>query len=154
MSLIINQDNVSLRKARRRDWREMKACNERNLKENYDERFWQDCLTACPNRSVVLSDGKQEVRGYILYYDEKVYSVAVDINYRNQGWGKKLLHFFLQLNQDIFCLTLHVRVNNEVAIRLYKKMGFVIEEKLNQYYQNPMEDGYCMTKRSGSEVQM
>jgi ribosomal protein S18 acetylase RimI-like enzyme len=138
--------DLFLQKARRRDWREMKACNERNLKENYDNYDWPNWLTQYPGRSVVLTNQKHEVKGYILFANNVLISVAVDQKHRGQGWGKKMLQFCLQLNHDIPVVSLHVRVSNHIAIKLYTDMGFCVEETVSKYYLIPEEDAFLMKR--------
>ena len=37
-----------------------------------------------------------------------------------------------------------MRINNEVALKLYKSLNFTIEETLKDYYTDPISDAYVM----------
>ena len=53
------------------------------------------------------------------------------VAYRDQGIASKLLEKCLKRQKDI---TLHVQTDNEIAVNFYKKRGFIIEEKVENYY--------------------
>jgi ribosomal protein S18 acetylase RimI-like enzyme len=136
--------SLFIRKARRRDRHEMKACNERNLAENYTADDWDSLLTGHPGESAVLVDESHHVKGYILCDGETVISVAVDSEHRGQHWAHKLLTFYFANHPDVKTLQLHVRTTNEAAIHVYQKFGFVTTTKLPSYYTQPTEDGWLM----------
>jgi ribosomal protein S18 acetylase RimI-like enzyme len=81
------------------------------------------------------------------YYD--ILTVAVDVNYRNQGVGRSLLSSFVrqvkQARTD-HC-KLHVLVSNEVAQSLYFSFGFEISasSKNHYYFEDKFHDAYEMT---------
>ncbi len=80
------------------------------------------------------------VKGFILVYKNIDYyeleMIVVDINSRSRGIGTKLLKYFednyLQKNDVIY---LEVAVNNEKALKLYKKFGYEIINIRKKYYQ-------------------
>ena len=119
----------------------MDACNRRNLPENYPLSFWEQHLLRYPFHSRVVEMGSQLV-GYILSDGYDILSLAVDPLYRRQQWGTRLVH---ELQSGLPALRLQVRCSNEPAIRLYTQLGFVIQQELFSYYQNPSENGYQMT---------
>lgn len=75
-----------------------------------------------------------------------VASIAIDPESRGLGLGKKLLSSFEGkcLELKIKCLELEVSVKNEIALKLYKKLGYKIVERLPNYY--PDSDAYLMRK--------
>ena len=135
--------SLLIRNARRKDRHEMKACNERNLPENYDIDYWEQILTSYPKQSQVLCDQEGHVFGYLLSNGSVILSFAIDVNYRRKGWGQKILKTFLNqcLNPSI---SLHVRIFNFHAQHLYKKMGFRVIEEIPNYYNNPDENAFTM----------
>ena len=75
-------------------------------------------------------------------------NIAVHPDYRNQGIGTALVEKLIIAlrEQKVLSLCLEVRVSNENAIRLYKKLDFQIIGKRPGYYRNPREDAYIMRK--------
>lgn len=75
-------------------------------------------------------------------------NIAVHPEYRNRGIACALVSELIALlkNQNVIRLMLEVRVSNESAINLYKKLGFDIVGKRPRYYHNPREDAYIMRK--------
>jgi len=81
--------------------------------------------------------------GYILVkpnqLEADILTIAVAKNQQRKGYGQALIAFVLT---QFDCLYLEVRVSNQPAIRLYKKMGFEIVGKRPKYYQG--EDAWVM----------
>jgi ribosomal protein S18 acetylase RimI-like enzyme len=73
--------------------------------------------------------------------------LSVNDNNRKQGIGSALLWQFLSemKNHQITQVELEVRTTNQGALEFYKKQGFILREKLQQFYQNG-EDAYSMRK--------
>jgi ribosomal protein S18 acetylase RimI-like enzyme len=133
-------DTILLRKARFKDRFGMDQCNRRNLPENYDMNYWEHHLQIHPYFSYVIVHGPSIV-GYALCDGQFLLSLAIDSEYRNKGWGMKLLQ---ELQSQCSALKLQVRKSNHTAQRLYTKMGFVVCEEIVNYYTNPMENAYLM----------
>jgi len=76
-----------------------------------------------------------------------IMNLAIDPAYRGQGYGKLLLEHGLEYLKGLGaeCVELEVRVDNELAIRLYERYGFRIKEHLPNYYRNG-EDAYLMVR--------
>ena len=75
-------------------------------------------------------------------------NIAVHPDHRKQGIGTALVeNLILALKErNVISLCLEVRVSNESAVSLYKKLGFEIIGKRPGYYRNPREDAYIMRK--------
>jgi ribosomal protein S18 acetylase RimI-like enzyme len=56
----------------------------------------------------------------------EIWSFGIFGDYRNKGYGTQMLTEFLQQFNDTKPLYLYVYKKNEIAIRLYKKVGFAI----------------------------
>ena len=71
---------------------------------------------------------EDEMIGFLLYdYDEEL---MIDIKYQNKGFGRKALEKFLEYFQSKFpnkSLYTSVEIDNDIAIKLYQKYGFVIK---------------------------
>ena len=77
----------------------------------------------------------------------RILMLSVHDNNRKQGIGSALLKQFLLLmkNHQIRQVELEVRTTNKGALDFYLKQGFIIQEKLCQFYQNG-EDAFNMKK--------
>jgi ribosomal-protein-alanine N-acetyltransferase len=78
-------------------------------------------------------------------------NVAVFPEYRKRGVATAILNavFDLAKELNLSFVSLEVRVSNSAAISLYEKVGFKKEAVRPNFYSNPKEDAYIMTKRFG-----
>ena len=72
-------------------------------------------------------------------------NIAVKKEYRKMGFGKMLMEALIEKakEQQIKAITLEVRVTNENAINLYKKLGFK-EAGVRKKYYSDNEDALIM----------
>lgn len=100
-------------------------------------------------------EGEQLV-GYIInsrYVDAwHVMNVAVDPDHQRRGIATALIERLIELTQDDERrgYTLEVRVSNEDAIRLYRKLGFEPRGIRRGYYTDNREDALIMWREGGS----
>jgi ribosomal-protein-alanine N-acetyltransferase len=73
--------------------------------------------------------------------EREILNVAVDLPYRRQGLGERLLKVELEWGGIHF---LEVRESNLAARRLYEKHGFREVAVRKQYYRSPSEDAIVM----------
>ena len=99
-------------------------------------------------------DGK--LCGYLIvsrYVDAwHVMNVAVDPDHRSRGIATMLLERLFELTSDDVRrgYTLEVRVSNDVAIRVYERLGFETRGVRRGYYTDNREDALIMWKDAGS----
>lgn len=76
-------------------------------------------------------------------------NIAVFPEHRNKGVATALLNRIFALAEDLSLafVSLEVRVSNLGAVSLYEKEGFKTEARRPNFYTNPQEDAYIMTKR-------
>lgn len=76
-------------------------------------------------------------------------NVAVAETARRRGVGTGLLRHLISEGdkEGLSAYTLEVRVSNEAAIGLYRKLGFVSEGIRPNFYEKPTEDAMIMWKR-------
>lgn len=97
-----------------------------------------------------VSDGK--VLGYIgiheICTEAYITNVAVFPEYRRLGIGETLIDAATYGAEKRNCefISLEVRISNTPAIELYKKQGYNIVGQRKNFYSNPAEDAYIMTK--------
>lgn len=102
--------------------------------------YW---LVAEDNNAIVGYVGSQSVLD-----SADIMNVAVAPGYRRQGIGEQLIESLSAHLRDknIAFLMLEVRVSNEAAISLYKKLGFVQVGCRPRYYTKPREDALILRK--------
>ena len=94
---------------------------------------------------------KSNIIGVVNYYDlyERFELSYIEVleEYRNNRIGSKLLEKLIEigLEKGIDNITLEVNVNNEYAIKLYKKYGFEVVAMRKNYYDGV--DGYLMERK-------
>lgn len=99
---------------------------------------------------VMLLDN--EVIGYYSFqkvFDEGyINNIAIKREYQSKGFGTKLFEDLIERAQkfEVNALTLEVETDNERAIKLYKKFGFVEEGLRKNFYLNK-KDALIMWKR-------
>ncbi len=108
-----------------------------------DFMFNLDVFSNC-----LVIEKKEKLIGFVIYsviYDRaEIIDIIIDSKYRLKGYGKKLLDYVIDKIKETGCLnvTLEVACNNLPAIKLYESLGFVVEAKRKNYYDNT--DGYLM----------
>ena len=89
--------------------------------------------------------------GYICFwtvFDEAhLANIAVAPSVRRQGWATYMLRFCLRFlrRRRIKRLFLEVRESNLPALRLYKKLGFLVDGRRRGYYRDTKEDAILMS---------
>lgn len=158
---VTKQDGFKVRLARMDDIDQIVKINRFALPENYPYYFFVEHLKEY-GAAFYVADVNGEVVGYIMPRIEwgfsnikqlpilvkkgHVVSIAVLEQYRNKGIGKALLEASLKAMKEIYGaeeVYLEVRVSNEPAIHLYKKLGFKEVKVLKHYYADG-EDAYLM----------
>ena len=156
------QQTFTLRKFVPDDLQSVMQINRVCLPENYTDFFFIDLHQRFPETFIVLEE-KGKILGYIMCRIEvglsnygfgglvrkgHIVSIAVLPQARRKGAAKALINRALEgmayyrAKQGF----LEVRVTNEIAISLYKQLGFEITRTINGYYSDG-EDAYVMTKK-------
>ena len=152
-----------VREASAADLTKVIMINRRCLPENYTYFFFNSILQNYPKTFLVAEiDG--DIAGYIMCRVERgfsklsklnlarlghVISIAVLPEYRRKGIAKALLTRAMKvLKEEYDCeeVYLEVRVSNQPAITLYRKLGFEIVKISRRYYVDG-EDAYIMARR-------
>jgi [ribosomal protein S18]-alanine N-acetyltransferase len=156
------QQTFKLRKFLPDDLQSVMQINRVCLPENYTDFFFMDLHQRFPETFVVAEENGV-IAGYIMCRIEvglsnygfgglvkkgHVVSIAVLPQHRRKGIAQAVINRALegmQYYKAKQCF-LEVRVTNDIAISLYKKLGFDVTRTLNGYYSDG-EDAYVMTKR-------
>lgn len=152
---------VVVRRTRKEDIPRVIQINRLTLPENYPEFFFYDHLENWPEIFLV-AEVEGNIVGYIMCRIETgigffhmlpvrkghIVSIAVLKEYRRKGIGLKLMVESMSAMKDVYNakeVYLEVRVSNEPAINLYRKLGFQIIKRLPGYYSDG-EDAYLMAR--------
>jgi ribosomal-protein-alanine N-acetyltransferase len=107
----------------------------------WSEGIFKDCLEAGYNGWVI--EAKGIIEGYILSYVRSkechILNICVRTISRKKGWGRRLMEHAIadarENNADV--VFLEVRVSNDPAIHLYRKIGFNEVGIRREYYSLP-----------------
>lgn len=137
--------------------------NERTLPENYPQFFYESIIERFPESFLVAHDERTgQIIGYVMFRVERnlesglkfvkkghLVSIAVLKEFQRQRTGEKLLIQGMKhaKNYGVDLYVLEVRISNTVAIALYKKLKFIIEKTIPEYYRDG-EDAYYMVLRA------
>jgi ribosomal-protein-alanine N-acetyltransferase len=153
---------LELRKFSTNDLKKVVEINQACLPENYTDFFFLDLYRRFPETFVVAEENG-EVIGYILCRIETglsnlgfggiikkghIVSVAVMPKYRRRGVGEALVTKAIEgmrLYGAKQCY-LEVRLTNEAAVNLYKKLGFQVTRTIHGYYADG-ENAYVMSRK-------
>ena len=85
----------------------------------------------------------------IILGEAEINNVSVKDSYRSKGYGRLVMEELLKVGNEmnVEAFTLEVRKSNEVAIGLYRKLGFKVEGERKNFYEKPVEDALIMWKR-------
>jgi ribosomal-protein-alanine N-acetyltransferase len=156
------QDAFELRKFTVNDLAGVTHVNQICLPENYTDFFFVDLYRRFPETFIVAEENGGVV-GYIMCRIEvglsniglpglvkkgHVVSVAVMPEHRRKGVGAALVTKATEGMRTYGAKQyyLEVRVTNEEAISLYKKLGLEVSRSIRGYYADG-EDAYVMSKR-------
>lgn len=119
--------------------------------EAYDREMIKYLITHHHSASYKIADSHQML-GFVLAIIEAdrtghVVALAVLPNFRRHGYAKALMEFVESrfLAKKVSLVRLEVRVSNFAAQRLYRKLGYIIVERISKYYSNG-EDAYLCVK--------
>lgn len=119
-------------------------------KQRYSRKVFERLYRENPGLFLV-ADLCGKIIGYIIASHIEdfghIVSIAVHPDYRNRGYGSKLLEAVEErlLSKGVKLITLEVNVSNNTAINLYKKHGYEPVKLLKNYYGD--EDALLMIKR-------
>ncbi len=158
----MQQQSFNIRKFIPEDLQSVMQINRVCLPENYTDFFFVDLHQRFPE-TFIVSEEEGKISGYIMCRIEvglsnfgfgglvrkgHVVSIAVMPQARRKGVAQAIINKALQGMEYYKAKQgfLEVRVTNDVAITLYKKLGFEITRTISGYYSDG-EDAYVMTKK-------
>jgi ribosomal-protein-alanine N-acetyltransferase len=156
------QQTFTLRKFSPGDLQNVIQINRVCLPENYTDFFFVDLHQRFPE-TFIVAEHDEKILGYIMCRIEvglsnfgfgglvrkgHVVSIAVLPQYRRRGVAQAIINRALEGMEYYKAKQgfLEVRVTNEAAISLYKKLEFEITRTINGYSSDG-EDAYVMTQK-------
>ncbi|KAF3630435.1 N-alpha-acetyltransferase 50 [Capsicum baccatum] len=147
---------ISLDGVRDKNIMQLKKINTAIFPVRYNDKYYTDAIASgdftrlayyndiCVGSIACRLEKKEggPVRVYIM-------TLGVLAPYRGLGTGTKLLNHVLDLcaKQNVSDIYLHVHTINEDAINFYKKFGFEVTDKIQNYYTNiTPPDCFVLTK--------
>ena len=151
---------VTLRRFTNADLDNVMNINRSCLPENYSTYFYLDIYKNCPD-AFIVAEAEGRLVGYIMCRVESgfsdfgrmrpsrkghIVSIAVMPEYRRFGIATSLMFSATSALATYGCSEafVEVRVTNEPAIQLYKRIGFEIVRRVPRYYYDG-EDAYVMS---------
>jgi len=77
-----------------------------------------------PEANIFVYRNNETIIGFLGELDGYIAGLFVDMNYRNQGVGSRLINYLKQINDK---LTLSVYVDNINAVNFYENKDFIID---------------------------
>jgi len=159
---LLLQNNYSLRVFAPGDVESVVNINRVCLPENYAPYFFLDTFNSSP-QTFIVAESQGRVVGYImcrmehgfsdvrkLHFAKKghIISVAVMPDFRRMRIGQGLVEHALSALSGLSAdeCFLEVRITNDPAIDLYKKLGFEIMRTIPRYYYDG-SDAYVMGRQ-------
>lgn len=156
------QQEFTVRKFNLDDLQSVTKINRVCLPENYVDSFFVELYQRFPDTFIVAEENGDLV-GYIMCRIEvglsnygfggivkkgHVVSIAVMPEHRKEGIGKTLMLTAMEAMRAYSAKQcyLEVRLTNEPAVSLYKKLGLEVTKTVHGYYADG-EDAYVMAKK-------
>ncbi|KAK2163253.1 hypothetical protein LSH36_83g04092 [Paralvinella palmiformis] len=133
------------------------------LTETYGLPFYMQYLAHWPEYFQVAESPSGEIMGYIMGKAEghaenwhgHVTALTVAPDFRRLGLAAKLMNILEEISEKKHCLfvDLFVRVSNQVAVDMYKRLGYSVYRRVLEYYSGEEdEDAFDMRKALSRDV--
>ena len=90
-------------------------------------------------------DGKRLIGFAAVRRDGYILFLAVDADFRGEGFGQQLVAKVAENHDTVTC---HARSTNQNALDFYRHLGFAVERRINNYYE---DGGDALYLRLGEE---
>lgn len=127
--------------------------------ENYTFNYYLNYCLNFPNYNLKIKN--KNIVGYIIGKNElkevpseHITALSVSSTYRNMKLATILMKYFEEIGNlnNLYFVDLFVRESNSVAINFYNKYGYVVYNRIKDYYQEPEEDAFDMRKSLNIDV--
>ncbi len=148
---------LTVRAMRLADLDEVMVIERRSFSAPWEESTFRGLMRR-PSAALLVAETDDELTGYSVMWfaaDEgELGDIAVVPERRGEGIGRRLLRESISVaaSRGTRSLYLEVRESNDVARRLYEKVGFNVVGVRKQYYTEPVEDAIVMRLDLHAEV--
>ena len=148
---------LTVRAMRLADLDEVMVIERRSFSAPWEESTFRGLMRR-PSAALLVAETDDELTGYSVMWfaaDEgELGDIAVVPERRGEGIGRRLLRESISVaaSRGTRSLYLEVRESNDVARRLYEKVGFSVVGVRKQYYTEPAEDAIVMKLDLHAEV--
>lgn len=148
---------LTVRAMRLADLDEVMVIERRSFSAPWEESTFRGLMRR-PSAALLVAETDDELTGYSVMWfaaDEgELGDIAVIPERRGEGIGRRLLRESISVaaSRGTRSLYLEVRESNDVARRLYEKVGFSVVGVRKQYYTEPVEDAIVMKLDLHAEV--
>ncbi len=146
--------NFIIERMTKADVPQVEATEQQIFSVPWSEKSFIDACETKENVYIVCKDSEsKEILGYCGMWtvlgEGNITNMAVAKQYRGNGISKLLMQEVERISieengVDVFFL--EVRQSNEVAIKLYEKMGYKPIGTRKRFYERPVEDAIVMSK--------
>lgn len=149
-SMYNGEASIEIRRMRLEDVDQVLLVEKQSFATPWSREAFVNELTQNHFAHYVIIELDGELIGYcgmwIIVDEAHITNVALLPEYRGKGFGETVLRGMMRAARAYGAqkMTLEVRVSNEVAQRLYRKLGFEEHGIRPNYYTDNMEDAYIM----------
>ena len=126
-----------IRKAAAEDLDAILAIEQASFPRPWSKRSFESELFRIRTHFLVWEQD-ETVAGYIIFWyvldEAEIADVAVADSFKRLGIAKRLIEHCMSLHDDINVVHLEVAKDNIPAVSLYKKMGFIENGEIKDYY--------------------
>ncbi|GAB5357745.1 hypothetical protein AAMO2058_000400900 [Amorphochlora amoebiformis] len=137
---------VEVHRATLSDIPSMRTINQKHLKENYRQDWWEEYMLRHPTLTMLLKDGySNDVIGYILATMRtpergEIVSLAIDWRWQNKGLGPRLVESCIYVMREKYKaqrVYLFARKNSRPwVVRMYRRLGFTTAAEIDEYFED------------------
>ena len=151
---------TTMRRFKAEDMFRFNNVNLDRLTETYHVSFYMGVLAEFPDIFYLTETPNAQIMSYVMGKCEEtqdaapfhghVTALTVSPEFRRLGLGRKLMQALEDVSNHVYqahFVDLFVRVSNDVAIGMYKRLGYSVYRRIKGYYSSgPPEDGFDMRK--------
>jgi ribosomal-protein-alanine N-acetyltransferase len=147
---MIQEEEIIIEEMREDDLDEVLEIEEASFSDPWSYMMFKSELSNPISHPWVARSVSGMLAGYICFWivetEAHVLNLAVHPMHRQKGIGSRLITASLNYWKRVGVENayLEVRESNEVARRLYERIGFRLITRRPKYYRNPKEDAYVM----------